>query len=157
MAELGELRRGDCVFVENNHAVGAEIRKSRKAIVVSNKECCRYNRVVQVVYLTRGSKKDAPYHVRLNDGRTAMCEQIYTVDLSRIEWCGPRLSPKEMDKISEALAFQLGLKEAEDVRLETVEDKSVPSMRKRNIFPRRRSLGLQKKYKASRQKGCVHA
>lgn len=110
MAEIGELRRGDCVFVINENAVGAELKKNRHAVVVSNPAVCMNSPALQVVYLSKKHKqKRAPYHVQLNDGRCAMCEHIYTVDLSRMTWTGPRLSKQEMIKINSALKLQLQL------------------------------------------------
>ena len=109
MARVGEIRRGDCVFVRNENAVGSEIRKDRKAIVVSRNACCRNSHTIQVVYLTRQLSRKAPYHVKLDDGRIALCEQLYTVDISRVEYTGPKLQPEEMAKIGKAIAYQLDL------------------------------------------------
>lgn len=109
MARVGEIRRGDCVFVRNGNAVGAEIQKDRKAVVVSRNACCRSSHIIQVVYLTRQPSRKTRYHVKLNDGRIALCEQLYTVDIGRVEYCKPKLTPEEMNKISDAMRYQLNL------------------------------------------------
>lgn len=125
MAVKGELRRGDCVFVQNDNAVGYEIKKSRHAVVVSNPVVCMTSKALQVVYISKNPKRDMPCHVRLDDGRTVLCEQIATVDLSRLEWTGPRLSRHEMCAINAALKRQLMLDAEHEWRLDRRVQKKV--------------------------------
>ena len=108
MASVGELRRGDCVFVKGRHANGCAIKKDRPAVVISNPAACSSAPVLQVAYITK-AHKPAPYHAILNDKRTVLCEQIATVDVHFLEWTGPRLNKSEISRLNKALAVQLQL------------------------------------------------
>ena len=109
MADVGELKRGDLVYVRNTNLVGHEIRKDRPAVIVSNPNVCRHAPMLQVVYTSRKKYDGKPYHVQLNNGTIALCEQLYTVDVMRLEWKGKPQPPEIMRKINDALAQQLQL------------------------------------------------
>lgn len=113
----GICRRGEIYYIERNNTIGAEISKGRPAIVVSNDFYNRHSGVVEVVYLTTQPKKDLPTHVKVyGSGResTALCEQIDTVSVERIDtYCG-KCTQEEMEKINAALQVSLGLAECSD-------------------------------------------
>ena len=111
MAIVGELKRGDLVYVRNTNIVGHEIRKDRPAVVVSNPSICNHSPILQVVYTTRKKWDGKPYHVELDNGTLALCEQLYTVDVLRMEWKGKPQPMEIMRKINDALAQQLQLDE----------------------------------------------
>lgn len=82
-----EINRGDVFYVNRSETIGSEQRSGRPAIIVSNPECNEHSPVVEVVYLTCQYKKPMPTHVRIESiGRrsTALCEQITSVDVSRL-------------------------------------------------------------------------
>ena len=108
MAKIGELRRGDCVFVRNEHAEGHEMKKSRPGVVISNAAACRHAPQLQVVYMSKHNTKPSAYHVGLADGRTVMCEHIYTCDLDRLEWM-EHIGEEDMRRIDVAVERQLQL------------------------------------------------
>ena len=98
------------MFVTGVNGVGHEIQKDRPAVVISHPLACRNSDIVQVVFITNSPKKRAPYHVRLRNGQTVLCEQIYTVDVSRLNWCNTvSVSPHEMREIDDTLRDQLYL------------------------------------------------
>lgn len=86
-------RRGEIWMVRSvpgQPAVGTEIWSDRPAVVVSNNTINGRAGFAQVVYLsTSARKRSGPTHVKLPspDGKgetTALCEQVHTVDASRL-------------------------------------------------------------------------
>lgn len=107
------ITRGDIFYVrDTGQSVGSEQAGSRPAIIVSNDIGNEHAPVVEVVYLTGMRKKKLPTHVRIYSApytSTALCEQVDTVDKSRLDrWIG-HVSVKEQEEINKALAVSLGL------------------------------------------------
>ena len=107
-----EIKRGDVFYVGRVQSYGHEQRSGRPAIVVSNDRNNRCSSVVEVVYLTTQPKSDLPTHVTVRATgvpSTALCEQIQSVDATRLgSFCG-RCSASEMRAIDTALSVSLGL------------------------------------------------
>lgn len=85
---MRSISRGDVFYISNPNATGSEQRGDRPAIVVSNDKANRYSSVLQVVFLTRRHKTNLPTHIPVlsfGPTSTALCEQITTVDVSRIK------------------------------------------------------------------------
>ena len=108
-----QLRRGDiCYIHDRGGATGSEMQKTRPAIVVSNDTANLHSPVIEVVYLTSTSRHNhLPCHVALDTGRpsTAMCEQVYSVDRTRVGNCLGRASHDTMRQIDRALLISLGI------------------------------------------------
>lgn len=107
-----DIKRGDIFYVNRSETVGSEQRSGRPAIIVSNPECNEHSPVVEVVYLTCQYKKPLPTHVRIESvGRrsTALCEQITSVDVSRLGDYKGHLTDEEMEKVDHALMQSLGI------------------------------------------------
>jgi mRNA interferase MazF len=106
------MKRGDIYFIANTNNCGAEIGKSRPAVIVSNDTLNATSDVVEVVYLTTQPKREMFTHVEINaTGRqsTVLCEQISAVSKSRVgDFCG-RCSERNMADIDRALTASLGL------------------------------------------------
>ena len=95
------INRGDVFYVNRSETIGSEQRSGRPAIIVSNPECNEHSPVVEVVYLTCQYKKPMPTHVRIESiGRrsTALCEQITSVDVSRLGDYKGHLTDGEMEQ-----------------------------------------------------------
>ena len=95
------INRGDVFYVNRSETIGSEQRSGRPAIIVSNPECNEHSPVVEVVYLTCQYKKPMPTHVRIESiGRrsTALCEQITSVDVSRLGDYKGHLTDGEMQQ-----------------------------------------------------------
>lgn len=97
-------------------AVGNEIWSNRPAVVVSNNVLNARSGVAQVVYLSTATrKKSGPTHIEVPapDGRTgtamALCEQVHTVDASRLKHRMGSLDDEHMSQISAALALTLSI------------------------------------------------
>lgn len=85
---------------------GTEIWPGRPAVVISNDAINRKAGFVTVVYLTTARKRDMPYHARVScDGKdaTVLCEQIFSVDKSRLEFYVDTLSDGDMEAVDRAV------------------------------------------------------
>jgi mRNA interferase MazF len=108
--------RGEVYWVDWSPARGSEQVGKRPALIVQNNTGNQLSPTTIVVALTtRTMKRRYPFHVPVPRGvlpkeGTIMCEQIMTVDQSRL--VGPRmalLSDEVMAEVDEALRRSLGL------------------------------------------------
>ena len=109
---LSRINRGDIFYVNPSETVGSEQRSGRPAIIVSNPLCNEHSPVVEVVYLTCQYKKPMPTHVRIESAgkrSTALCEQISSVDVSRLGDFKGHLTDREMAQVDVALMASLDL------------------------------------------------
>ena len=111
-----KISRGDVRYIEpytNIVApIGSEQKPGRPAIIVSNNTNNDHSNTVEVVYLTTQVKPNLPTHVAIHStGRdsTALCEQIHTVDNSRIGDFVSACNAREMKDVDNALLISLGM------------------------------------------------
>ena len=104
------IRRGGCYWVENLNAVGHEMMKTRPAVVVSCGALAGTSPVVNVVYLSNTDKEREGYvRVRTEKGLSvAHCENIYSVDKSRLGTYLGQCGEDEMEKIDAAILRSSG-------------------------------------------------
>lgn len=109
------MKRGEVYYISDRYTCGAEIRKARPAVIVSNDMLNQSSEVVEVVYLTTHPKGDSATHVRIQATgieSTVLCEQIDTVSINLVgDYCGTCTSD-EMLAIDRALCASLDLKRA---------------------------------------------
>ena len=103
-----DIRRGDIWIVDYEKSNGSEQHGVRPAIVVSNDIGNNHSPIVEIVWLTSADKKPLPTHVKIGMG-TALCEQIHTVDKSRLVDFKRICTEKEMLQINRALMISLGI------------------------------------------------
>jgi len=117
MSEL-DLRRGDVVWVRCDPSVGAEPRKTRTCVVVSNDIANRYGAAVTVVTTQRWTAERASrsYVVdlraprsTLRAARVANASMIMTYDRSRVVKTAGRLGADARAALDQALAVHLAL------------------------------------------------
>lgn len=101
-------------MIKRRDTIGAEIAKTRPAIIISNDNLNATSEVVEVIYLTTQPKKDLPTHVCVNStgvASMAICEQIDSVSTTLV--CGKVgcCSEAEMAAIDRALLHSLGIDE----------------------------------------------
>lgn len=93
--------------------VGSELWPDRPAVIISNNALNATNQTVQVVYLTGSFRKKAsPTHVACEiNGKSqiVLCEQVHTVDKSRLVEHIATLDNGLMQEISGAVSLGLGL------------------------------------------------
>ena len=114
------ISRGEVYWIESKkNERGAEIRKTRPGVIVSNNRNNGVSPVVSVVYMTSTPKSESPSHVVSEGtdlgkcvGSTIICEQINTISKERVlqeEGYMGRLSEREMALIDEGLMEALGI------------------------------------------------
>lgn len=110
-------RRGDVYVVTFDPTVGAEIRKTRPALVLQNDIANRYSPITIVAALT--SQFDEPLYptevlVRAREGglradSVVLLNQIRSIDKRRLIRSLGRLRPETMARVDRAVALSLGL------------------------------------------------
>lgn len=105
------MRRGEIYYINNENAVGCEQRGIRPAVIVGNDVGNKYSPVLLVVYFTTQTKKYLPTHVYVKGHGTALCEQIFTIDKTRLLQKKGECSSSDMERINKALCISLGMEE----------------------------------------------
>ena len=105
------MKRGEIYYIENDNATGCEQRGIRPAVIVGNDIGNKYSPVLLVVYFTRQHKKALPTHVYVRGHGTALCEQIFTIDRTRLLQKKGECTNSDMERINKALYISLGLEE----------------------------------------------
>ena len=105
------MRRGEIYYIKNENAVGCEQRGIRPAVIVSNNVGNKYSPVLLVVYFTTQRKKYLPTHVYVKGHGNALCEQIFTIDKTRLLQKKGECSSSDMERINKALRISLGMEE----------------------------------------------
>ena len=104
--------RGDVWWVAFDPAIGGEIRKTRRAIIVSNDIANRELNRVQVVPITSNVSRLYPSeaYIRLQgEQRKAMADQLSTISKRRLRERLGRLSREDMTAVERAICVQLDL------------------------------------------------
>lgn len=100
------MNRGDVYWVDLNPTKGSEINKKRPCVIVSATPINRARNTVIVVPLSTAARVRPPIiiHVEcLGKKVAAVCDQIRTVDKSRLVQAAGNLSLKDMDTLDESL------------------------------------------------------
>jgi len=110
-------RRGDVYLVSFDPTLGAEIRKTRPALVIQNNVANRYSPITIVAAIT--SMMDAELYpseviVRAREGglmkdSVVLLNQIRSIDKARLVRRLGRLGSQTMSAVDTALAVSLGL------------------------------------------------
>lgn len=107
------IRRGEIYYIEGGMlTTGCEQRGRRPGIIVSNDRDNANSGTVQVVYLTMQPKKDLPTHCEIRatgKDSTALCEQVFTVAVSRIGRYMGKLTGREEMMIDSCLLIAMQL------------------------------------------------
>ena len=108
--------RGQVWLVKLDPAVGAEIKKTRLALVISNDINNQYAETVTVFPIADKGEKVYPVEVYLSSGAAGLtkeskvkCQQIRTVDKSRLVKFLGTLPQEKMKQAEEALLIHLGI------------------------------------------------
>ena len=106
-----DCTRGKIYWVQNLQAVGHEMAKTRPAVIVSCGPLAGTSPGVNVAYLSTSERyREGRVIIRTRDGLSvAHCENVYSVDKSRLGTYVGRCSEEEMARIDAAIARALGL------------------------------------------------
>lgn len=109
----GMVYRGEVYYVmPDGSEVGSEQHGGRPAIIVSNNQNNKNSPTVEIVFLTTQEKKKLPTHVYISTAQlpsTAICEQIFTVDKTRLGSYSGKLTEREMKDVELAMMVSLSL------------------------------------------------
>ncbi len=114
----GKVRRGDVVYVDLDPAVGSEMKKSRRCVVVQNDVANRVLPRMIIVPATGAEnvKKLFPAYVLVKKGdggftkdSVVECDQVRIVSEERISRVLGRVSQPVLQAIGSALKISLGL------------------------------------------------
>lgn len=109
----GMFYRGEVYYVlPDGNEVGSEQHSWRPAIIVSNNQNNKNAATVEIVYLTTREKRAMLTHVYISTAQlpsTAICEQIFTVDKTRLGSYSGKLTEREMKDVELAMMVSLGL------------------------------------------------
>ena len=109
----GMFYRGEVYYVlPDGNEVGSEQHSGRPAIIVGNNQNNKNAATVEIVYLTTWEKRALLTHVYISTAQlpsTAICEQIFTVDKTRLGSYSGKLTEREMKDVELAMMVSLGL------------------------------------------------
>lgn len=100
------MNRGDIYWVDLNPTRGSEINKKRPCVIVSATPINRARNTVIVVPLSTVAKSRPPIVINvecLGQQVSAVCDQIRTVDKSRLGQAAGNLSVDDMNTLDESL------------------------------------------------------
>ena len=105
-------RRGDIYWVDLNPTIGAEINKTRPALIVSNNIANEMARIIMVAPITSKIKTLYPFEVKVTlngkDGKI-MLNQCRAIDKSRLTEKIDSIDPETMKLAEEAIKIVFGL------------------------------------------------
>lgn len=116
MASNRTILKGDIYHITDGDVkpTGAEIWSDRPALVISNDIANKYSQTVTIVYL-RTERKNKPVRPTqvpiMSAGKKALalCEQLYTIDKSRIAQYIGHITDEEMKSVESTLMFQFAI------------------------------------------------
>lgn len=114
-----DIKRGDIFYADLSPAVGSEQGGLRPVLIIQNDVGNKYSPTLVVLPITSQDKKYLPTHVYVGlDGglrkeSTVMCEQIRTLDKSKIRGYIGKFHYDTMRKINQALCVSLALRKCE--------------------------------------------
>lgn len=111
------IRRGEVYWVNLDPTIGAEIKKSRPAVVISNDQNNQASSTITILPVTSKTSRVYPFEVAVSKGDTGLSDnskikanQIRTVDKARLGKLIGSISPEIMVETENAVLLHLGIK-----------------------------------------------
>lgn len=108
--------RGDIYLVCLDPAIGAEITKTRPALIISNDINNQLSDTVTVIPVTSAIEKVYPFETLLSSSNAALskkskvkCNQIRTIDKKRLLKPLGKISHHELREVDKSLLIHLGM------------------------------------------------
>jgi len=109
-------KRGEIWLVSLEPIVGNEIGKTRPALIISNDKNNEYSSTITLIPITTSIEKVYPFEVfisKVDSGLTLdskiKCNQIRTVDKSRLLKLVGEVSAETLNEVEEALLIHIGI------------------------------------------------
>ena len=115
--------RGDVYYVRiGNEGVGSEQKGDRYCVIIQNNVGNKHSPTVIVAFVSTSiHKAKLPTHVEINNSNSGipepsiiMCEQIRTIDKSRLERMVGHLSEDKKHELNKALCISIGITDMEN-------------------------------------------
>ncbi len=108
-----KIKRGDVVLVDLRGRRGFEQQGIRPCVVIQNDIGNKYANTTIIAPITTTNRNQMPTHViiQLDEESVVICEQLVTVDESRLMSKLSRLSEKDMKEIDKAIMISLGVEQ----------------------------------------------
>lgn len=108
-----KIKRGDVVLVDLRGRRGFEQQGIRPCVVIQNDIGNKYANTTIIAPITTTNRNQMPTHViiQLDEESVVVCEQLVTVDESRLMSKLSRLSEKDMKEIDKAIMISLGVEQ----------------------------------------------
>ena len=112
------IKRGDIYFADLNPVIGSEQGDTRPVLIIQNNVGNAHSPTVVIVPLTSSKKAFLPTHVKiartggLRADSTVLCEQVRTIDRSRLDGYIGQIGAAEQAAIDTALSVSMGLEAA---------------------------------------------
>lgn len=103
------VKRGQIWYADLSPVRGSEQGGLRPVVIVQNDIGNKYAPTVIAIPLTTQTKNDLPTHATVMTNSTALCEQVKTLDKSRLKKCIGECTIVEMAAIDKALKISLNL------------------------------------------------
>jgi mRNA interferase MazF len=106
------MKRGDIYWVDLKPTIGSEINKLRPCVLVGATPINQARRTVVIVPLSTSAQARPPIAIAvecLGQKVTAICDQIRTVDKSRLNKSAGHLSTKDLHALEDGLRQVLSL------------------------------------------------
>lgn len=106
------MNRGDVYWVDLNPTRGSEINKKRPCVIVSATPINRARNTVIVVPLSTAAKSRPPLVINvecLGKQVSAVCDQMRTIDKSRLIQAAGTISADDMSTLDDSLRLILSL------------------------------------------------
>ena len=105
-----DIKRGEIYFADlGNENIGSEQSGTRPVLIIQNNIGNKYSPTVIVACITsKIFKNEIPTHVRIDQG-LVLCEQIKTIDKTRLREKVTELRTSDIDKVNRAVKLSLGL------------------------------------------------
>lgn len=136
------IERGEVYYIRYDRTIGFEEAAGRPALVVSSEEGIKTSPVVQIVFLTTSPRESGTcVEVNsLNRRSWVICNQLNTVDKSRLDNRMGKLTYTEMKCVDEKLLEILGLKN----ELKCVEGKAIETETNETVAELKVELAVHK-------------
>jgi len=118
VGKMSDPKRGEIWLVNLDPTIGAEIRKTRPAVIISNDINNQYAHTVTILPVSDKGSKVYPFEVFLSKSTEGLqkdskirCQQIRTVDKIRLYKLLGMLDEDQVKKAKDALLIHLELEE----------------------------------------------
>ncbi len=110
-----DIMRGDIYMADLSETIGSEQGGLRPVVIIQNDTGNKYSPTLIVIPMTSQKKRYVPTHVDvgteggLTKSSTVLCEQIKTIDKSRLIKHIGTFTSNTMQRINQALCISMGL------------------------------------------------